>query len=110
MGEQSTLDAYDPADEFVDVDDLRELGGFMKGRRLKNPEESDEWPGSWDVYKTGATRLPSFRNDEGQVIRFRKKPISGVSAFVHKKGTKTWEGKLAREIHDPILDYMESNP
>lgn len=111
MSDQTDLgEFYDPADEFVDVDELRDLGGYHKGRRLKSPEDSDDWPGTWEVYRTGATRLPSWKNDDGQVIRFRQKPMTGVSAFVHKKGTETWEGKLARDIHDPVLEYMEANP
>lgn len=94
--------------------DLRALSSLMKSRRVEMPGPGDEWPGTWRYFDSGATRLPSFINDDGTKIRVNKRnrvDEPAIRAFVH--GTEetefgpAWTGA---DIHDDLVDYMEAHP
>lgn len=93
---------YDPTDEF---------GGNDKWRRVVDPKPSDEWPGSWAFFDSGATSLPSLRNDDGQVIRIYDGP-NGYRAFVHRGGSEEWGPTISNveDVHDGMAAYMRENP
>jgi hypothetical protein len=57
------------------------------------------------------SRLPSFRNDEGQIIRVHR-GNNGFRAFVHRGGTEEWgpTSRHIQELHDDVVEYMENNP
>lgn len=101
-----------PEDDDDDVQDLDpdDFRPTTKGRRVQDPKPDDAWPGSWEVFETQMTRLPSFRNDEGDVIRVDTKSRNR-SAFVHK-GTprERWESNSLPTLHDEMWEYMEENP
>lgn len=93
--------------EDLDPDDFRST---TKGRRVRDPKPGDAWPGSWEMWDSPATRLPSWQNDEGTVIRAdstQREPL----AFVHTTGfDERWTGKIPADLHDPMWRFMEENP
>lgn len=91
-------------------EDLKNLLSSEKLRRLKRPRDGDEWPWTWDVFKTQATLLPSWKNADGTTIRVVENQAGEPYGFVHIGGSEDWRGLTYDELHDVIVDYMADHP
>lgn len=89
---------------------LLDLERSRKQRRVTNPRPDDDWPGSWEVFEDAMTRLPSWHNDDGNIIRVDTSRPSGPLGFVHVGGRERWEPEFVDELHDQMVEYMAANP
>lgn len=90
--------------------ELLDLSDSEKRRRLSSARDSDEWPGTWEVFESQASFLPSWRNDEGKTIRMVEERSGEPYGFVHLGGTEDWRGLTYPELHDVFVDYMADHP
>jgi hypothetical protein len=90
--------------------DIWDLNVNQKIRRLRMPREGDEWPGTWAVFEGGMSNLPSWRNEDGRVIRVHEKRDGETYGFVDRKGDEEWRGLTHMDLHDELLDYMSDHP
>lgn len=104
--------ADNPDDENPDsptAEEFKELSATKKSARMNSPE-GREWPGTWDHFDSSLTRLTSWRNADGKIIRYHPRDPQGVRAFVHVGGNERWIESTPSEVHDQMVEYMAANP